>query len=151
MKNLLVQKDPFPAQKCNVYNCPFCNKTPQVTTQTKQRCTAHNVGYQFKCQDCDYTYEGETFRKIAVRSAEHVAKLKKESPQSPLWKHIIEHHPHKGHQVKFELIVTGTFFDSLSRQADEAQRIQNRKGKVMNSKSEFHAAKIKRIAVKDLN
>ena len=67
------------------------------------------------------------FRKIAVRSAEHVAKLKKESPQSPLWKHIIEHHPHKGHQVKFELIVTGTFFDSLSRQADEAQRIQNRK------------------------
>ena len=50
----------------------------------------------------------------------------------------MEYHPQKGHQVKFKLIVTGLFFDSLTRQVDEGQRIQDRKGKLMNSKSEFN-------------
>ena len=42
-------------------------------------------------------------------------------------------------------------FGSLSRQADEGERIQERKGKIMNSKSEFHAPKLKRITVKEVN
>ena len=74
-----------------------------------------------------------------------------ELKKCPLWKHILEYHPQKGHQVKFKLIVTGLFFDSLTRQADEGQRIQDRKGKLMNSKSEFNAPKIKRISVRDVN
>ena len=148
MKNLVVKKDPFPPMKCSEKKCPFCNKSSQITTIENQRCSAHNVGYRFKCEECDYTYEGESHRKIAVRSAEHVSQLEKESNQSPLWKHILEHHPERGHSVKFKLKITGTFFDSLSRQADEAERIQKRKGKIMNSKSEFHAPKLNRITVK---
>ena len=53
--------------------------------------------------------------------------------------------------MTFKLTVTGQFFDALSRQADESQRIQDRAGRLMNSKSEFHAPKIKRISVKTLN
>ena len=151
IKNILVKKDPFPALKCNEKNCPFCNESPQIETLEKQKCSAHNVGYRFQCQDCQFTYEGETFRRIAVRAGEHVVKLKNESNQSPLWKHILEHHPQKGHEVKFTLIVTGSFFDSLTRQADEGLRIQERKGKLMNSKSEFNAPKLQRIGVKDVN
>ena len=151
VKNILVKKDPFPALKCNESNCPFCIQSPQILTHEKQTCSAHNVGYRFQCQDCNFTYEGETFRKISVRASEHAAELRKESKKSPLWKHILEYHPQKGHQVKFKLIVTGLFFDSLTRQADEGQRIQDRKGKLMNSKSEFNAPKIKRISVRDVN
>ena len=109
------------------------------------------MGYRFKCEECDYTYEGETYRKIAVRSAEHVSQLEKESKQSPLWKHTLEHHPERGHSLKFKLSITGSFFDSLSRQADEGERIHSRKGKLMNSKSEFHAPKLNRITIKEVN
>ena len=150
MKNLIVRKDPFPPVKCSEKKCPFCNQSPQITTVRNQRCSAHNVGYRIKCEECDYSYEGETHRKIAVRSAEHVTQLEKESSQSPLWKHILEHHPQRGHSLKFKLSITGTFFDSLSRQADEGERIQKRKGKLMNSKSEFHAPKLNRITVKEV-
>ena len=103
--------------------------------------------YTFQCAN----YEGETYRKIAVRSAEHVSQLEKESKQSPLWGHILEHHPEREHSLKFKLSITGSFFDSLSRQADEGERIQSRKGKIMNAKSEFHAPKLNRITVKEVN
>ena len=79
VKNLLVKKDPFPALKCNENNCPFCIQTPQILTHEKQTCSAHNVGYRFQCQDCNFTYEGETFRKNSVRAGEHAAELRKES------------------------------------------------------------------------
>ena len=151
VKNLLVKKDPFPTQKCGVSNCPFCNKlNPQILIDGKQKCTAHNVGYRFKCTECDFTYEGETHRRISVRSGEHSDQLRNESNNSALWKHILNHHPMGGHNVKFKLSVTGQFFDPLSRQADESQRIQNARGKLMNSKAEFNAPKIKRIVVKNL-
>ena len=151
VKNILVRKDPFPPLRCSESNCPFCNQSPQIVTQVKQRCSAHNVGYRIQCQDCEFTYEGETFRKISVRAGEHVADLRKESKKSPLWRHILEHHPEKGHKVIFKLTITGSFFDSLTRQADEGQRIQDRRGKIMNSKSEFNAPKMKRITVMDVN
>ena len=151
MKNLVVKKDPFPKVKCAEKNCPFCNRTLQIKTKENQRCSTHNVGYRFKCELCEYTYEGETHRKMSVRAAEHVNQLKNESNQSPLWKHVVEHHPQGGHSVKFKLSLTGVFFDSLSRQADEGERIQERKGKIMNSKAEFHAPKLRRITVKEVN
>ena len=151
MKNILVRKDPFKATKCGVPNCPFCNPFPQIVTNEKQKCTVNNVGYRFTCQVCKFTYEGETHRKIGVRSAEHASKLKNKSAQSALWKHIQQHHPLEADNVTFKLTVTGQFFDALSRQADESQRIQDRAGRLMNSKSEFHAPKIKRISVKTLN
>ena len=151
MKNLIVKKDSFPPVKCSEKKCPFCNQIPQINTIKNQRCSAHSVGYRFKCEECDYTYEGETYRKIAVRSAEHVSQLEKESKQSPLWKHTLEHHPERGHSLKFKLSITGSFFDSLSRQADEGERIHSRKGKLMNSKSEFHDLKLNRITIKEVN
>ena len=151
VKNLLVKKDPFPAQKCGVSNCPFCNKAnPLIIVNKKQKCTVHNVGYRFKCTECDFSYEGETHRRISVRAGEHSDQLRNKSEKSALWKHILKHHPIGGQVVKFELSVTGQFFDPLSRQADESQRIQNARGKLMNSKSEFKAPKIKRIVVRDL-
>ena len=55
MKNLVVKKDPFPKVKCAEKNCPFCNQTPQIKTNEKQRCSTHNVGYRFKCESCEYT------------------------------------------------------------------------------------------------
>ena len=37
MKNILVRKDPFKATKCGVPNCPFCNPSPQIVTNEKQK------------------------------------------------------------------------------------------------------------------
>ena len=93
-------------------------------------------------------YEGESHRKISVRSAEHVRDLRGEAKNSPLYKHMINHHP-RGGGCSFKIKVTGKFKDALTRQADEGARIKNLAQLCMNSKAEFNAPPIKRIRVDD--
>ena len=76
--------------------------------------------------------------------------LTKQKSGSPLIKHIINHHPQEGGQTQFSVEVTGRFSSALKRQSDEAVRIRNSakaSTNFMNSKHEFNAAPIRRLAV----
>ena len=65
---------------------------------------------------------------------------------SPLVKHIQNHHKEETNP-QFKIQITGTFHDALSRQADEAVRINSASetDRQMNSRTEFNSAKISRI------
>ena len=147
IKSILTKSDPFPTVECDVRDCPYCQPTPLIEVEEGQNCRAHNIGYSISCKLCPMKYEGESHRKISVRSAEHVRDLRGEAKNSPLYKHIINHHPTGG--CSFKIKVTGKFKDALTRQADEGARIKNLAQLCMNSKAEFNAPPIKRIRVDD--
>ena len=57
---------------------------------------------------------------------------------------------HPNEEIKVSMKITGTFQDALSRQANEAIRIENRKpDELLNSKSEMNHPKIARIGVQN--
>ena len=59
-------------------------------------------------------------------------------------KHLTVHRPEGGVKLKFK--TTKKFYDALSRQADEAVRINNASSaQLINSKSEFNSAPIGRV------
>ena len=146
MKNILVQKNPFPPQKCQINFCPFCNKDKNIEISQENRfhCSSHNVGYVIECQSCKRVYHGETSRKASVRAIEHCKQVQKEDEESPLVKHIKLEHPGGS---KFTLKITGQFYNALSRQANESVRIQNSAKASLNSKAEFNGPKIARISL----
>ena len=146
MKNILVQKNPFPPQKCKINFCPFCNEDQniEISPENKFHCSSHNVGYMIECQSCKRIYHGETSRKASVRAIEHCKQVQKGDDESPLVKHLKLEHPEGS---KFTLKVTGQFYDALTRQANESVRIQNSAKASLNSKAEFNGPKIARISL----
>ena len=100
------------------------------------------------CEARDKTkvYEGESSRSARLRGIEHFKQLEGKKNESVLYKHKLMEHPNE--EVEFKMEITGIFKDALSRQADEAVRIQSRKpSQLMNSKSEFNHPPIARIMV----
>ena len=148
LKNILIKKDPFDQPKCNTKLCPICHETTFSVLNEKTRipCGTSNVGYRWICTKCKSTYEGESARKNNVRALEHLQDLQKHRKNSPLLKHLKVHHPEGGAKFKFQ--TTKRFFDALSRQADEAVRINNASpAQLINSKSEFNSAPIGRVKI----
>jgi hypothetical protein len=110
-----------------------------------------DVGYRWVCNTCkngDKTkvYEGETARSARLRGIEHIRALNKKHFDSVLYKHqIIEH---ENEDADFQMEITGVFKDAISRQADEAVRINSRQShELMNSKSQFNHPPVARIVV----
>ena len=136
VENILTQKDPFEKEKCTEKLCPICkNESNKVNVL----CNSNNIGYRWVCHTCQArdkikVYEGETSRSARLRGIEHVRSLNGKKFDSVLYKHkILEH---KDEEMDFKMEITGVFKDALSRQADEAVRIQNRKtSESLNSKS----------------
>ena len=149
MKNILLQKNPFPPEKCQINFCPFCNedKNIEICTKNKFHCSSHNVGYQIKCNTCNSVYHGETSRKVSVRAIEHCKDILKQNEESPLVKHLLLKHPEGS---KFTLKVTGQFYDALTRQANESVRIQSSATACLNSKAEFNGPKLARISLEKI-
>ena len=108
-------------------------------------------GYRWVCQTCEgrdktKIYEGETARSARLRGIEHVKQFEGKKKDSVLYKHKLAEH--KNEEVSFKMEITGTFKDALSRQAEEAVRIQARNpSESMNSKSQFNHPPIARIVV----
>ena len=77
-----------------------------------------------------------------------MADLEKERPKSVLLKHKLKEHHDK--EMKIKMKITGRFKDSLTRQANEAVRINQRnknRGDLLNSKNEFNHPPLGRITV----
>ena len=146
LKDILVNKNPFPDKPCEELYCPLCTKTAYTDPPIKPsqiRCDTLNVGYRWTCTACKMVYEGETGRNLRIRSKEHLKDLAKHKPDGPMVKHIDE--KHAGQKVKFEVAITSKFYDALSRQANEGVRIENHRNNIMNTKAEFNHPKINRL------
>ena len=146
LKDILVNKNPFPEQPCEEEYCPLCGITAYTDPPPKPsriRCDTLNVGYRWTCTSCQMVYEGETGRNLRIRSKEHLKDLAKHRPDRPMVKHMDE--KHNGQNVKFQVSITSKFYDALSRQANEGVRIENNRSHIINTKAEFNHPKINRI------
>ena len=155
LKNILVQKNPYPRLICHRGLCPFC-KTTSVSTPAPSNlpCTTPGVGYTITCLFCKSTnhqarYEGETGRPAVTRGIEHVRELISSKPDNPMVKHVALKHPTEAKQVKFEFGLTRKFKDPLTRQADEGLRIYKtpNSATILNSKAEFNHPKLARVGI----
>ena len=159
LKDVLVNKNPYPTLPCHRVECPLCKKTAYTNPNTgallggRLPCTTPNVGYQIVCLDCQENgltvrYEGETGRPMVSRAMEHLRKLKSEDPSHPLVKHKQTDHPAEK-KVTFGFQILKKFKDPLTRQAEEGIRIFNQDPnvKILNSKSEFNHPPMSRIRI----
>ena len=72
-----------------------------------------------------------------MRGAEHMRDFNKGKEDSALCKH--KHNDHNGEEMKYRMEITNKFQDPLTRQANEAVRISNRKKhELLNSKNDFN-------------
>ena len=127
LKSLLVKKDPFPKSKCEKKECIICGSLKQENI--KYECNSGNVGYRLGCDTCaerglTRVYEGESSRSARVRGAEHLADLRHNRPKGVLYKH--KQNDHKSEEMKISMEITKKFRDPLTRQANEAVRIDYR-------------------------
>ena len=149
MKNILVNKDPFPTQKCEIKKCILCESKVPGSKDTP--CNSNNVGYQLVCNTCSdrgihKVYEGETARSARIRGVEHLRGFKGMKNDNVLYKHKVNDHVNE--EMKFSMKITRRYRDPLSRQANEAVRISNRpKEEILNSKNEFNHPPIARVIV----
>jgi hypothetical protein len=147
-------KNPFPIPKCegkelkNCFICQTCgSEDPKIS------CRSNSVGYRLGCETCisrgeNKYYEGETGRAARVRGKEHLDGFKNKNPKNILYKHKLLEHPNE--DINVSMKITKTFKDALSRQANEAVRIENHKPEeLLNSKSEMNHPKIARIGVQN--
>ena len=148
MKNLLVEKNPFPNQVCEMRKCILCKNN---TKEIRFACNTNNVGYRLVCETCEdrgfhRTYEGQTARSARTRGAEHMRDFKNGRDDSAMYKH--KQNEHNGDEIKYRMEITKPFRDPLTRQANEAVRISSmKKEENLNSKNEFNHPPIARITV----
>ena len=78
---------------------------------------------------------------------EHLQGLNNSVPSCPLHKHAVQDHQGDTGAPKFTAKVLGTARTNLTRLILEAEEIQegSRRGKLLNSKSEFRGTKIVRM------
>ena len=140
---MLMKSDVKPTQRCWDEDCPICQ------TEDKGKCYKENLGYSIKCKICwedpskrnepmekkMYVMHGETSRSARVRCKEHKGALERKK-NSNLWEHCILEHG--GVEAEFEYKVQRSFHkDSLLRQIEEAERLENEQGSLLNDKMEF--------------
>ena len=134
---LLQRSDVTPQLRCYDNSCPVC------LTGERGLCRVEGVGYKVWCVPCkergvDVIMHGETGRTAADRCSEHISRMRGRA-QSNLREHCIAEHG--GELVQFGCEVVSKFCgDPLSRQIEEAMRIEKESGRrsvVMNDKREW--------------
>ena len=137
------QPEPFRQKGCGRENCLCCS------SGNPGECETNSVGYRITCDTClvsgkAVVYEGESGRNAYSRGLEHQADLRNKVQDSPLWKHCLLEH--EGQVQTFKMRVLRCFTSCLDRLCNEAVRITESKAElVMNSKSEWHQAPIRRV------
>ena len=143
LKSILQKSNVIPNKRCWDESCPVCQ------TEEKGQCCRENSGYSIQCETCwedperadlpiqdrKFIMHGETNRTARVRCLEHKSALLRRD-NSNLWEHCVKEHD--GQMASFAYKVTRTFHrDSLLRQIDEAWRLENEAGTILNDKLEF--------------
>ena len=152
IKDFLINKNPFPEQKCEEKKCLVC--ISETKSNPKIPCSTNNVGYKLSCGTCaerglDVGYVGESGRSARIRGMEHRSSFLKNKPDNVFYKHKQMEHLNESMNIKME--ITKPFKDALSRQANEAVRIcvrsNDKKKETLNSKSQFNHPPISRLTI----
>ena len=135
LKSMLQRSDVDPQMKCLDDDCPVCLTAP------KGCCQMESVGYKIWCIECkqlghNAVMDGETGRTARMRCKEHLSALDSKTRSSNLREHCFAFHG--GRRVEFACEVVSRFpGDPLTRQLEEAIRIDHQEGISLNDQSEF--------------
>ena len=93
------------------------------------------------------TYWGESARNGYTRGKEHLADIRTRNERNAMWKHCVEHH--EGEEVEFNMRITASFKDPLTRLVREGVNIvAGNEDILMNSKAEFRQGAVGRISIR---
>ena len=94
-------------------------------------------------------YHGETARSCFSRGLEHLQALRNRKKDSVLWKH--SHNVHNGDpNVEYEMRAVKSYgCDNVTRKVNEAVRISEHKGVILNSKAEYRQPKVPRVVIQE--
>ena len=158
LEQTLVNTDPFDGNKCTDEKCE-----PNKNPANKINCRRNCVCYRVTCLLClaagrqaDVThlecacYYGQTAKNMHCRSKEHVSKFNSKSEkirsESAFYKHLMNTHGGKSDQKTFsdyfEIKILKAYQKPFTMLVEEGTFISNHKGELLNSKNEWHQAKI---------
>ena len=161
LEQTLVNTDPFEGNKCTDAKCE-----PSKNSKNKISCRRNGVCYRVTCLKClragrpaDLTaylncacYYGESARNMHCRSKEHVSKFNSKSEkiraESAFYKHLVSTHGGMSDGETFsdcfEIQILKAYKKPFTRLVEEGTYITSHEGELLNSKNEWHQAKIVR-------
>ena len=162
LEQTLVNSDPFDGNQCKDEKCE-----PNKNPKNKISCRRNGVCYRISCLCCqragspaDVTecacYYGESAKNMHCRSKEHVTKFNSKSvkirEESAFYKHLVSTHGGKAADKNFsdyfEIQILKAYKKPLTRLVEEGTYISSHKGELLNSKNEWHQAKIVRTTTR---
>ena len=160
LEQTLVNTDPFNGNKCNDKKC-----LPNNNEKNKISCRRNCICYSITCLLClqagksgdmASTYYGESGKNMHCRAKEHASKFhsKKEHirNESAFHKHIEKTHGGRDNSKVFsdyfEICILKSYKKSLTKCVEEGTYIASHGGEVLNSKSEWHQAKVIRTTTR---
>ena len=160
-----MNTDPFNGNQCSDEKCE-----PSKNPKNKISCRRNGICYRVSCLCClragrsaDVTeyikcacYYGESAKNMHCRSKEHVTKFNSKSEkiraESAFYKHLVNSHggkdPAKTFSDYFEITILKAYRKPLTRLVEEGTYISSHKGELLNSKNEWHQAKLVRTTTR---
>ena len=150
--------DPWSGTHCGRPGCAPCSDPTQDNKRAAPRgaCNQEGCLYSLECLLCEQRdpkveahYYGETGRSANCRGKEHSAGVQKRDPAHPVIKHMLEQHKEQMETgPEWRMRVLRTFKRPLQRQVAEGVIIERSKvGFRLNSKGEWHSARMPRLQV----
>ena len=160
LEQTLVKSDPFNGNKCTDKNC-----IPSKVGNNKINCRRNCICYKISCKLClmdgrsgelSATYFGESGKNMHCRAKEHLSKFnsKKEHirKESAFFKHLENTHGGRDQRKEFsdyfEIEIMKAYSKAFTKCVEEGTYIASHKGEVLNSKSEWHQAKVIRTTTR---
>ena len=165
LEQTLVNTDPFEGNKCTDQKCEP-NKNPKNKISCRRNC----ICYRVTCLLClkagrpaDAThyldcacYYGQSAKNMHCRSKEHVSKFNSKSEkvrsESAFFKHLMNSHGGKDEDKSFsdyfEIQILKAYKKPFTMLVEEGTYISSHKGELLNSKNEWHQAKIIRTTTR---
>ena len=165
LEQTLVNTDPFDGNKCTDEKCE-----PKKNPENKISCRRNCICYRVTCLLClqagrpaDVTnylncacYYGQSGKNMHCRSKEHVSKFNSKSEkiraESAFYKHLVNSHGGKSDDKAFsdyfEIKILKAYKKPFTMLVEEGTYISSHKGELLNSKSEWHQAKIIRTTTR---
>ena len=148
LQNLLERGNPFGDGRCDRGDCFPCS------SGKGRGCDKAGVGYEIRCCDPECQrlgvhYQGETGRSAYCRGLDHLRGLRNRRPDNVLWKHVANVHGGDINQ-EFEMNVLNSYGrDNTTRMTDEAMRIREARGVLLNSKAEYRQPRVPRVMIEN--
>ena len=157
LEQTLVNTDPFNGNQCNDKKCVV--STNPNNNNNKINCRRNCICYEITCLLClkdgkegnfATSYFGENGKNMHCRAREHISKFNSKSrklqQESAFLKHLENSHggrsKTKAFSEYFDITILKAYRKPFTKSVEEGTFIASHKGDLLNSKSEWHQAKI---------